>query len=287
MKAKDFYKFVAPSLIAMGTLLVFPLVMATWLGLNFMTYRNINNPVFVGLANYIEVLTDQRFWQAFRFTVLFIAITVPATIVIGFLLALFLDQISGHVRGVFITTYLLPMVIVPVVGTMMFRLLFVPSGIAAWLYQEILKQPFFFNEVSVKILIILNAIWTTTPFPFIVMYAGLQTLPQEQIEAALMDGANRRQQVRYIVIPHLSSLLVFLGLILIMDAYRVFDSIFVLTQQNPIYKAASVMSYIFRTAMAVQQLGLANAMAILTVIMVMIVLIPLLVHTYHDQIEER
>jgi multiple sugar transport system permease protein len=179
------------------------------------------------------------------------------------------------------------MVIVPVVGTMMFRLLFVPSGIAAWLYQEILKQPFIFTEVSVKILIILNTIWTTTPFPFIVMYAGLQNLSQEQMEAALMDGANRWQQIRYIIIPHLSSLLVFLGLISIMDAYRVFDSIFVLTQLNPIYKADSVMLYIFRTAMTVHQLGLANAMSILTVIMILIVLIPLLVRTYREQIEER
>ena len=102
-----------------------------------------------------------------------------------------------------------------------------------------------------------------------------------------MDGANRRQQIGSIVLPHLRSILVFIALILIMDSYRVFDSVFVLTEQNPIFKADTIMLYIFRTAMTVQRLGKANAMAILTVIMILVILIPFLIRTYRDQIEER
>lgn len=287
MKAKTFYQFAAPSLIIMSVLMVFPLGMAVWLGLHFMTFNNINTPQFVGLDNYREVLADARFWQAFGFTILYIAVTVPIRVVIGFVLALLLAQVVQRLRGIFISTLLLPMVVVPVVGTLMFKQLFEPSGLASWFFREIVEQRFVLNEFSVKALIVLHSIWVSTPFPFIVIYAGLLTLPQEQIEASMIDGANRWQQIRLILLPHLGSLLVFLNLILIMDSYRVFDSIFVLTEQNPVYKADSIMLYTFRTAMSVRQLGKANAMAILTVIMILVILIPYLVRTYRDQMEER
>ena len=169
----------------------------------------------------------------------------------------------------------------------MFKQMFVPSGIVSWFFRDILEQRFIFTEVSVKILIFINAIWGGTPFPFIVLYAGLLTLPKEQIEAAVVDGATRWQQVRYIAIPHLRSLFIFLGLILTMDSYRIFDSVFVLSEMNPVFKADTVMLYIFRTSMTVQRLGKGNAMAILTVIMILIILIPYLTRTYREQIEER
>ena len=169
----------------------------------------------------------------------------------------------------------------------MFKQLFEPSGIVAWFFRAVLEERFIFTETSVKTLIGIHTIWGSTPFPIIVYFAGLQTLPKEQVEAALVDGANRWQQIRHIVLPHLSSLNVFLGLIFVMDSYRVFDGVFVLTEQNPIFKADTVMLYTFRTAMSVQRLGKANAMAILTVIMILVVLVPFLIRTYRDQMEER
>ena len=287
MRVKTFYQFATPSLIVMGVLMVFPLVVAMWLGLNFLTFRNIDAPMFVGLANYIEVINDSRFWQAFRFTVTYMAITVPIQLLLGFTVALLLDQIAGRVRGVFIAALLLPFVVVPVVGSLMFKQLFEPSGLVAWFFRTVLEDRFIFTELSVKSLIVIHSIWVATPFPIIVFFAGLQTLPKEHVEAAVMDGANWLQQIRHIVLPHLSSLLVFLSLIFIMDSYRAFDSIFVFTEQNPIFKADTIMLYIFRTAMGVQRLGKANAMAILTVVMILIVLIPFLIRTYRDQLEER
>lgn len=287
MDKKTFYKFVSPSLVVMGSLMVFPLAMAIWLGMNFITYRNLNAPAFVGLANYADVLTDPKFWQAFWFTIRYIITIVPTTIVIGFFLAVFLDQTRQITRSFFISSYLLPMVIVPVVGTLMFKSLFEPSGLATWVIREVFNQRFIFSENTVKALIYLNSIWGTTAFPFIVLYAGLLTLPKEQIEAAIVDGATRWQQIRYILVPHLSSLLVFLGLIQIMDAYRIFDSVFVMTEQNPVYNAESIMVYTFRTAMTVHRLGKANAMAVITVVMILVVLIPLLVQTYREQTMER
>lgn len=287
MKRRTFYQFTAPSIVLMLLLMVFPLLMAVWLGFNYMTFRNINAPVFIGLKNYAEVLTDPLFWQAFRFTLMLILITVPIQLTLGFVIALFLDQVSARIRGVYLAAMLLPFIVVPIVGTLMFKQLFEPSGLIAWVYRQLVGQPFIYTERSVKALIIIHTIWYTTPFPLVVFFAGLQTLSQDLIEAAAIDGASRLQQIRYIVLAHLEPLIVLTGLISIMDAYRIFDSIFVLTVLNPSYHANSLMLYNYQVAMRVQRLDKASAMAVLTVIGIMVVLIPWLVRTYRAQMEER
>jgi len=282
-----FYRFAAPSIIVMILLMVIPLLMAIWLGMNYMTYTNISAPQFIALRNYIEVLQDARFWQSFRFTALYAAIVVPAQLIVGFTIALFLDQVSRFTRGIYLSIFLLPFIIVPVVGTLMFKQLFEPSGLITWLYQTILDTRFRYNEITVKALIIIHGVWYVTPFALVTYFAGLQTLSQDLLEAASMDGATRWQKIRHIVLPHVRSLTIFILLISIMDAYRIFDSVFILSQMNPIYKANTIMTYTFQTAVTVQRLGKANAMAILTVIGIMIVLIPNLIQSYKEQMEER
>lgn len=271
----------------MTLFMVIPLLMAIWLGMQFMTFNNITSPQFVGLRNYAEVLGDARFWRSFGFTALYAVIVVPTTIILGFIMALLLDQVSGLPRGIYLSIFLLPFIIVPVVGTLMFKQLFEPSGLFTWLYQTVFDTKFRYAEVSVKALIILYGIWAVTPFALVTYFAGLQTLSQDQLEAASIDGASLWQKTRRIVIPHVSSLTVFVLLISIMDAYRVFDSVFVLSELNPIYKADTVMTYTFQTAITVQRLDKANAMAVLTVIGIMIVLIPNLIQSYKQQVEER
>ncbi len=287
MNRRTFYMFMSPSLLVMLLLMVFPLLTSIWLSMQFMTFRNINTPEFVGLANYLAVFDDRKFWQAFTFTMTFIAIAVPAQISVGFLIAVLLDQVSSRIRGIYIAAFLMPFIVVPVVGTLMVKQLFESGGIVAWAFRELLGSRFIFTEQSVKGLILVHSLWAATPFPMIVFFAGLQTLPHELVEASMIDGATRLRQVRHIMIPHLRSLFVFVGLISIMDAYRVFDSVFVLTEQNPIYKAEVMMLYTFRTAMSVKRLGKANAMSVITVVLILVVLVPFLLRTYKEQTEER
>ena len=287
MNRRTFYMFMTPSLFVMLMLMVFPLVTSVWLSMHFITFRNINAPVFVGLTNYVEVFGDLKFWSSFTFTFTFIVIAVPMQIFTGFLIAVLLDQVSKRIRGIFIAAFLMPFIVVPVVGTLMVKQLFESGGLVAWAFREIVGARFILTEQSVKSLIIIHALWAATPFPLIVFFAGLQTLPHELVEASMIDGATRLRQVRHIMIPHLRSLFIFIGLISIMDAYRVFDSVFVLTEQNPVYKAEVMMLYTFRTAMSVQRLGKANAMSVITVIMILVVLLPFLYRTYKEQIEER
>ena len=105
MKQSTFFRFSAPSIIMMVLLMVVPLLMAIWLGLNFMTFNNINDPQFIGLQNYIEVLQDSRFWQSFGFTALYAVVVVPAQLLIGFTMALLLDQVSRFTRGIYLGDY--------------------------------------------------------------------------------------------------------------------------------------------------------------------------------------
>jgi ABC-type sugar transport system permease subunit len=287
MSRQTFLRFVAPSTILMLLLMVLPLFTSIWLSFHFITYRNLHDPQWIGLANYREVLTDPAFWESLRFTMLYMVTIVPAQIVLGFIVAMLLDQIEGRIRGVYIAASLLPFIVTPVVGALVFRHLFDPNGPCTYLLKTLFHYKLAMNSTTVRALIILHGIWYTTPWAMIVLFAGLQTLPQEPMEAATVDGANWIQKIWYVVLPHLRSLFVFISLISIMDAYRVFDSIYVLTKQNPLYKADTIMYYNFKMAMSYQDLGKANAIAILTVIGIMIILIPFLISTYRQQMEER
>lgn len=288
MKRNTFFAFASPSIIIMTTLMLIPFLMAIYLGMTRLNFSNVTNPDFIGLGNYTDVLEDPQFWRAFRFTAIYIVLVVPSVIALGFVMALILDQVSVLTRGIYLSVFLLPFIIVPIVGSLMFKQLFSASGPLTYLYQEIFDTRYRPTEFSVKLLIILYGVWYITPFTLVVYFAGLQTLPKDLLEASSIDGAAWHKKIQYIVIPHVRSLTIFILLFTIMDTYRVFDSVFVLSDQlNPIYRANTIMTYTFQQATQVQNLGKANAMAIITVIGILIVLIPNLYISYKEQIAER
>lgn len=279
-----FYLLTAPSIIVMALLMIVPLIWAVWLGFNYVTFNNLRTPVFVGLENYTEVLADPRFLQALRFTLILIGIVGAAELVIGFGVALMLDQTAARVRGILLAIFLTSYISVPVISGLMFKQLFLPTGLGSWAYLMLTGQPFRFTELSVKILVVVYAIWRDTPFVIIIIFAGLQTLIQESLEAAAIDGASRWQQIRFITLPHLRPLLILMAMIIIMDKYRIFDAVFVLSDMNPVYKADTLMIYNYRVAMQLQDLGKASAISMLTVVGIFVVLIPFLRYMYRSQL---
>ena len=285
MKRPTFALFVGPSVFVMTALMTLPLLASIVLGLHYITFRNLDAPVWFGLKNYAEVLSDREFWDSLEFTLIFIAVTVPARMLLGLIFALLLDQIV-RLRGLFIAAALVPFVLTPVVGTLIFRDMFDRGGPYWYWMQQIFDYRLFMSSTTVPLLIIFHSVWTATPFAMIVLFAGLQTLPQETLEAARVDGASWLRQLWHVAIPHLRSLFVFIALISIMDSYRVFDSVYVLTQQNAIYDAETIMYYNFQVALNYGRLGKANAMSVLTVIGIFVVLIPFLIMTYREQLEE-
>jgi ABC-type sugar transport system permease subunit len=288
MPRRVFFAFVTPSVIAMVTLMIVPLIAAIWLGMHYITFSNVTDPQWVGLDNYIYMLSDPAFWNALRFTLIYVIFTVPLQIAIGLGIALLLDQVVT-LRGVYLAATLLPFIVTPIVGTLVFRQTFDRYGIIPYVLENTFGIEFnFFSPSNILVLVLLHAIWYTAPFSIVTLFAGLQTMPEEPLEAALVDGANWFQRMRYVVLPHLSSLFIFIALISIMDGYRVFDSIFVLTKQNPIYTdIQSLMYYNYQVAVQFQNLGRANAMSVLTVIGIFVILIPFLIMTYRQQMETR
>lgn len=292
MDKKTFAYFIAPSIILMVLLMVVPLVASVWLSLNTITLQTIDSPEFVGLANYAEILqltedSTSRFWSTMGFTLSYIAITVPTQIFLGLIIALLLDQVRSF-RGVYIAATLLPFIVTPLVGTIMYRNPLRDGELVPWVLDEFFSLDVnFFLPDTIQYVIFAHAIWYVTPFAIVTLFAGLQTIPQEPLEAARVDGANWFQRLWHVVLPNLRSLFILLALINMMDAYRVFDNIFVLTGQSGTYSHVQTIMYYNYDIVNRGRLGLANAMSVLTVIGVMVILIPWLYLTYRQQMEER
>lgn len=287
MQRKVFWGFALPSVAIMLLLMVFPLVTAIQLSLQEVLLRDLGTRSWIGLANYRETLADPAFWRSVRFTLLFVATTVPVQMGLGLGMALMLDRVRRG-RGFYLAALLLPFIVTPVVGTLIYRDLFTRGGLLAFVLERITGDPFVVTAGNIKWLIIVQAIWHVTPFAMVTYFAGLQTLPQERLEAAQIDGATFGQTLRNVVIPHLRSLTVFIALIAIMDAYRVFDSVFVFAGAR-FPEAHTLQVYNFQVALSgsIGRVGKGHAIAILTVVGIFVVLIPFLVRTWREQLAER
>ena len=204
MKKGTFTFFVGPSVFIMLALMTLPLLASVWLGLHYITFRNLDEPLWVGLQNYEAVLADAEFWDSLEFTLLFIAATVPLRILLGLLFALLLDQIARF-RGVFIAAALVPFVMTPVVGTLIFRDMFDRGGPYWYWMQQLFDYRLFMNSTTVPLLIIFHSIWTATPFAMIVLFARLA-----DAATRIAGGGARRwrdwfRQLWHVAIPHLRS----------------------------------------------------------------------------------
>lgn len=287
MDRKSFFGFSAPSNIVMFALLIFPLVYAAWLGMHYITFNTINEPVFKGLENFQAILSDPLFWSATRWTLVIILVTVPMHMLLGFVFALGLDQMKGRMRAFYLAAFLIPMIVVPLIGTIVFKQLFDPPGLFAYIYKVFTGDIFVFTPLTMKTLILMHTIWIYSPWAVVLFFAGMQTISLDLVDASSIDGASRLQQIRHVIVPHLRSLIILEAVIGIMDAFRIFDNVFVLTRNNPVFRANTIMTFNFNMAMNVRRLGKANATAIIATIAIMVVLIPFLVFMYREQVEER
>jgi len=222
-----------------------------------------------------------EFFSALRFTLLYIAATTPFVLGGGLALALAMNRVTQKLKALFIAASLLPFIITPVVGALAIKWLFRDDGLVPHLLQQVGIQVFWMAQAwSAQLLIILYGIWHVMPFAFIVFYAGLQGVPQDSLEAARLDGASRWQQLRYVTLPHLAPLLVFVTLIHLMDAYRVFEPVLVLTRGA---FTTSVQYLTYSVLLEENNAYKASAAAVLTLLGIAVLLIPLLRRTWREQ----
>ncbi|MBS3970682.1 MAG: sugar ABC transporter permease [Clostridia bacterium] len=285
MKRKEFIAFTAPSMLIMAALMIAPLILTFYL--SFMNFTYGSNPQYIGLKNYIDILTNVRFWNATAFTLLITAVTTFAKIAIGFGIALLLYNITKF-RGIFIAGSLLPFIVPPVVGTLIFGWLFRQHwGYVSYLLNQIgIDISWYADPWAARWLIMMHVIWQGTSFVFLVLYAGLQAMSKESLEAAVVDGATYFQQVVYVIIPYLKPLFLFVTMIMVMDAYRLFDNIAVMTKGGPGLATETLMYYNYQIAFGRLSLGAGSAISVLTMIGIFILMAPFLYWTYKEQTEK-
>ena len=223
------------------------------------------------------------FYKALAFTLAYTFIVTPLTLVLGLAIALGVNGLPRLLRGPTIFFSLLPMIVTPLIGSLVLFWMVDANGVIGATLQRMTGDP----DLSLKaspaltwVMLFVYGVWHSAPFAFIVFYAGLQTVPGETLEAAMIDGANRWERVRYVVIPHLMPLAVFVTLMQLMDNFRVFEPIVGFQAQA----SATSLSYIIYSDLRgdTQQFGSAAATSVLTILGVCILLAPVLVRTWRD-----
>jgi ABC-type sugar transport system permease subunit len=234
-------------------------------------------------TEFLASLSNLPFYRAMSFTLVFIFTVTPMVIVLGLLIALAVNSIYARLRGVVIFFSLLPFVITPLIGALVLYWMIDSRGILGNLLQWMAGDPSLSLKASTGLMwasLIVYGIWHAAPFAFVIFYAGLQTLPQDQMEAAQIDGASRLQRVRYVILPHLMPLVTFVTLIQLMDNFRVFEPIIGFNAEA---HATSLSWAIFNDLGGeTRQFSSAAATSVITIIGVAILLTPVLIRTWRD-----
>jgi multiple sugar transport system permease protein len=255
------YLLISPTIAVLVTLSIYPLIYAIRVSLQSNTASGWTT------ANFSRLASDQFFLSALGHTFVYAAVALTIEFLLGLGLALLLDR-SLRGRSLFRALLLIPMMLPPVVVGVVWRLMFnsdfgAINGTlkAAGVSTEALTwtaSP----QLALASVIAVD-VWQWTPFMFLVLLAGLQAIPQEPYEAAMVDGSSWWQTFRHVTLPLLRPAILIALLLRTMDLLRVFDQIFILTEGGPGFATETVSLYIYRTAFRFFDFGYAAAMSFL------------------------
>ncbi|HEX9942272.1 MAG TPA: sugar ABC transporter permease [Thermoanaerobaculia bacterium] len=259
---------VAPALVVTASIAIFPLAWTVWESLHRHDLRMpwLGRP-FVGLANYAEILGDRRFWEAMLHTAFFTAATVALELGLGLFLALAMNR-AFRGRGLARAAVLVPWAIPTVVAGLLWRFLFdSQAGIANAALMEIgiLDRPlvWLIRPATAWVPVILADVWKTTPFVALLLLAGLQNIDPALYEAAAADGAGPWRRFRAITLPLLRPAILVALIFRTLDAFRVFDLIYVLTGGGPGTATEPIALYAFNALFANLRFGYGAALSVI------------------------
>ncbi len=235
------------------------------------------------MGGFIAGVYNLPLYKALFFTLTYTAVVTPLVIIFGLFIALGVNRLPRVTRGPTIFASLLPMIVTPLIGGLILFWMVDADGIIGATLQLIFDDPTLSLKASAPltwIMLMVYGVWHSTPFAFVVFYAGLQTVPSDTIEAAKIDGASRWQQVRFVIVPYMAPLLVFITLMQLMDNFRVFEPIISFSANA---KATSLSMAIFNDLSGQDKLfGSAAATSMITIICVAVLLTPVLIKTWRD-----
>ena len=237
-----------------------------------------------GFQDVVSRIYNLPFYRALAFTLFYTFVVTPLAMILGFVIALAVNTVTARLKGIVIFFSLLPMIITPLVGALILFWMINSQGIIGASLQDLFDDP----NLSLKaspvltwITLVVYGVWTNAPFSFVVLYAGLQTVPADTLESAMIDGASRWERVRFVVIPALAPLATFIALVQLMDNFRVFEPI---VGFSAAANATSLSYAIFNDLRSqnAQLFGSAAATSMLTIAGVVILLMPVLRRTWHE-----
>lgn len=263
------WKFLIPSLAVMSVVLLYPLGSAVYF--SFLRYYLGGGATeFIGLANYAELLADARFWSDLLNTVIIVGCSVALQLLVGLALALALYGLTRGVRLISLLNFL-PNVVTPVVGAIFLKWLFIGRfGLldSTMISLDIFPPDWLGDPFWAKFTLIMADTWKFMPFLMLVLYAGLQSFDTQLLEAAQIDGANGWQRLRYVILPMMKPLILFVVAIRAMDAFRFFDLVYVLTNGGPGTATETITLYTYQLGFHQLEVGKASALGVITLMIV-------------------
>ena len=233
---------------------------------------------FIGIQNYIKLLTSDIFWTSFGLTAIFVIITVLIELALGTIIALFLlHNIRG--RNIFRSLFLIPMVIPSLAVGLIGRFVFSDSIGIVNAILKILKLPtiVWYGDTNYALMtMILLDIWQWTPFMMIIILAGMMSIPDEYYEAARLEGVSYFGEITKIMIPTLRNVYSLAILIRVIDAFKEFDKIYIMTKGGPNFATNLLTIHNYTIAFKEFNIGLGSALSIM-ILIIMIFLGTLLV----------
>ncbi|NOZ28384.1 MAG: sugar ABC transporter permease [Chloroflexi bacterium] len=262
------YLFLVPSLI--GFLIFTALPVIASLALSFVHWNLLTPPIFVGVANYVQLLTRDRIFQkVFWNTAYFIVTIVPLQLILGLMMAVALNRpIRG--RTVYRLIYFMPVVTTIVAAALIFQWMFnrdfgVVSAmiwkLAEWTGLPITPPDWLNSPTWARPAVVILTLWKNTGFTMVIYLAGLQAIPRELYDAAEVDGANAWQRFRHITVPMVSPTTFFLLVIQMIGAFQLFSEPYVMTRGGPAQATLTIVYYIYQNAFEFGRMGKASAIA--------------------------
>ena len=269
------YVWVAPAVLALFSLTVFPLLFLGYLSFHEWSLNIASRRNFVGLESYVEVLTSGEFIDSLVVTVLFTIASVLPEMILGTAIALFIHtRLPDKLRAFLQSVLLLPMMMSYIAVGLLWRYLWDGSiGFINYLFQSVglPAQGWLGDPTMAIVTVVIADIWQWTPFVILVVLAGLEGLPSEPFEAAKMAGASPLQTFRHITLPLLKPVLIVVLLFRIADAFRIFDKIWIMTRGGPGDASMSLSVLIYRESFQSGQFGTAAVMSIFMLVVISII----------------
>jgi putative chitobiose transport system permease protein len=264
--------FLLPTLVILGVFLVYPLLASIWY--SFHDYNVVRPAVWVGLGNYQKLLGDEIFRIAFSNTIVYALGVIPACAVVALVMALLVNQ---PLRGItfFRVAFYIPVITSIVVVGIVWKWMYFEDGIINSLLRGLglvaRPIPFLSNPDIALYAIMAVTVWKAAGYYMVLYLAGLQSLPKELEEAAIIDGAGRWQRLWSVTLPLLRPTITLVVVIASIGAMKVFGEIYVMTAGGPANRTTTLVYYVYKQAFTFLNMGYASAIAV-TLFLFLIVL---------------